>query len=114
MKDLKDSDDFKATVVELLTAENWLLLEPTIWDTVGAKCIYWPTSFASFAFYHGSWFVRHTIQGLPYSDEEKVTMLRSAVEDYDELSEKQQADLVEKECWKADNLAAWRASKKRN
>jgi hypothetical protein len=44
----------------------------------------------------------------------EVTLLTGAVEEYDELSEKQQAELAEKECWKAGNLAAWRAAKKRN
>lgn len=113
-KDLKDSDDFEATVVDLLASENWLLVEPTIRDTVGAKCLYLPTTLVSMAAYHGSWFFRHTVQGLPYSPEEQETLLRSAVEDYDELSEKQKAELVAKECWKPENLAAWRASKKRN
>jgi hypothetical protein len=113
-KDLKESDAFKAAVVALLTSENLLLLEPTVWDTVGAKCLYLPVTLPTFLAYHGSWFLRHTVQGLPYSPEEQVTLLKGAVEEYDELSEKQQAELAEKECWKAGNLAAWRAAKKRN
>jgi len=113
-KDLKESDEFKAAVVALLSSENLLLLEPTIWDTVGAKCLYLPVTLPAFVAYHGSWFLRHTVQGLPYAPDEQVVLLKSAVEEYGELSEKQQAELAEKECWKADNLAAWRAAKKRN
>ena len=100
-------------VVGMLSEYNLLLLEPTAYDTVGFKCLYLPATVPKFVLYHVDWFVRHTVQGQPYSEEEKVVLLKSAVEDFDTLNEKQQAELLEKECWKEDALAAWRAAKKR-
>lgn len=112
-KELKESEEFKAMVVGMLSEYNLLLLEPTAYDTVGFKCLYLPATVPKFVLYHVDWFVRHTVQGQPYSEEEKVVLLKSAVEDFDTLNEKQQAELLEKECWKEDALAASRAAKKR-
>lgn len=107
-KALKADEAFKAVVLEVLSEENMLLLTPTVWDTVGFKALTLPMTAPKAIMRHGSWFVRHTIQGQPYSDEEKVTLLEGAVEEWNELSEKQQADLMDMEGWKEEKLNLWR------
>lgn len=109
-KALKSSDGFRAAVEAVLTEEGMMLPEPTVWDTVGAQL---PIVLPKFLLFHGSWFLRHTVQGQPYSEDEKIYLLSRSVAEWDELTEKQKADLMAREAWEQKNLDAWRSSKKK-
>jgi hypothetical protein len=107
-KSLKADEGFKLTVIDVLKEENLLLLEPTFWDTVGFQMLKLPLTAPQSISTNAQWFVRHTVQGLPYTDEEKEQMCEGAVEEWAELSAKQQAELMEAEGWKEENLQRWR------
>lgn len=107
-KALKADSEFKKVVLDILSAENLLLPEPTVWDTIGFHVLKLPLTAPKSITSHAQWFFRHTIQGLPYTEEEKEEMLEKSVEEWASLSAKQKAELMECEGWKEEKLNAWR------
>jgi len=107
-KALKTDPGFKLAVIDVLEEDNMLLPAPTVWDTVGFQVLKLPMTAPKSIMTNVMWFVRHTVQGQPYTDEEKQTMLENAVDEWADLSAKQQTDLMECEGWKDVNLQAWR------
>jgi hypothetical protein len=95
-------------VLDILKEDNLLLPTPTLWDTVGFKILKLPLTAPGSILSFSQSFMRHSIQGLEYSDEEKIRLLEGAVGEWDTLSAKHKAELLECEGWKQSNLEAWR------
>ena len=93
---------FKAIIVELLKEENLWQNDPKIMDTLlfaGIKS----------AWFQISWILNHNVLGLPLSDDEKLYLLETTVDEWEDLSEKERDEVYARECWKKDALTQWRA-----
>lgn len=87
---------------------------PVITDTVGVAILKLPITLPQTLPFQISWFVKHTLQGQPLSEDEKEYLMKRALgEEWDTLSEEDQQSLMRAEAWDSDNLAAWRDKKKK-
>ena len=61
------------------------------------------------AWFQISWILNHNVLGLPLSDDEKLYLLETTVDEWEDLSEKERDEVYARECWKKDALTQWRA-----
>jgi hypothetical protein len=104
VKSLKTDEEFKNVVVAVLAEQDRLMKDPNVFSLAGFKILLSPIWIVKTTLFQLSWFVRHTIQGQEYSKEEKVYMLEQSIENWSELSTKQQEKYIEQEAWIPEKL----------
>jgi hypothetical protein len=107
---MKSDPAFIATVEALL--KDQLMHDPSWTETIGVKALMLPVAIVKKVLSEVDWFWRHTIQGKPLSGIEKEELLTRRIEDWEKLSEKSKAVLLDQEAWawSADKISEWRAS----
>jgi len=96
-----------------LQQEGKIPSPPLLADTVAVAFFKLPLTLTYAIFFHGGWFVSHTLLGKDFSDDEKSYLTRRALgcteAEWNTYDDAEAADLLGRELWVSDNLAAWDA-----
>jgi hypothetical protein len=104
-KALKTDLEFEQVVMSVLNEQDRLMKDPDFFSLAGFKILMSPIWIVKTLSFQLSWFIRHTIQGQEYSNDEKVYLLERSIDNWDSLSDKQKENLIEREAWKPEKLA---------
>jgi hypothetical protein len=111
---MKKDEQFRKIVEDLVSQIDSGLAPPTVWDTVGVAALKLPLTVVKEGPFQLSWFIKHNIQGQPYSDDEKRYLMKKSLGDeWDSYSAADQKSLMEAGAWEADKMAAWRKKGKK-
>lgn len=85
--------------------------KPKLSDVVWVQLIIFPYTAAIYLYWHASWFWRHTVLKQPYSDEEKLHIIRKHLKmgqhQFDSQEEERKQELLDRKLWVKENFNEW-------
>ncbi|XP_063911717.1 dnaJ homolog subfamily C member 25 homolog [Zophobas morio] len=107
----KGVDDIIKKVIEDKMDIKGAYAKPSITDVLWIQLILAPYTIAKYIFWYVSWIWRHTIMKQPYSDEEKLYLIRKYLKmgqyQFDSQEEGRKQDFLDKELWIRENFDEW-------
>jgi DnaJ family protein C protein 25 len=110
-KNVKGVDHIIKKVIEDKMDIKGAYAKPTISDILWIQLIISPYTIAKYIFWHLSWIWRHTILRQPYSEEEKLYIIRKYLKmgqhQFDTQEDERKQEFLKKELWIKENFDKW-------
>lgn len=92
--------------------------KPKIWDILWVQLIIFPYTVAKYIFWYAMWIWNHNIMKKPFSEEEKLYLIRKNLgmghDQFESVEDEKKQEYLELELWIKENFEEWRKEEEEN